>query len=109
MEGVKTITGTQTLTPAAEKAAQKKDGEQTMVPLFYQPKLTIGSPDDPLEKEADDMADKVMRMEMPSPINFSSAKNTINRKCAHCEEEEKQLQRKKKQWRINFSSPSNCL
>ena len=94
MEGVKTITGTQTLTPAAEKAAQKKDGEQTMVPLFYQPKLTIGSPDDPLEKEADDMADKVMRMEMPSPINFSSAKDTINRKCAHCEEEENQLQRK---------------
>ena len=94
MEGVKTITGTQTLTPAAEKAAQKKDGEQTMVPLFYQPKLTIGSPDDPLEKEADDMADKVMRMEMISPINFSSSKNIINRKCAHCEEEEKKLQRK---------------
>ena len=62
--------------------------------LFIQPKLTVGSVDDPLEKEADDMADKVMRMEMPSPINFSSAINSVNRKCAHCEEEEKQLQRK---------------
>ena len=94
MEAVKTITNTQTLTPAAEKAAQKKECDQSLTPLFYQPKLTIGSPDDPLEKEADDMADKVMRMEMPAPINFSSAKNSVNRKCAHCEEEDKQLQRK---------------
>src|ERR1044071_2604587 len=61
-------------------------------PIQY--KLSIGSQDDPLEKEADDMADKVMRMEMPQPINFSSANNIVNRKCAHCEEEEKQLQRK---------------
>jgi Domain of unknown function (DUF4157) len=49
-----------------------------------------------LEREADAMADKVMRMSMPEPIGFSSAKNSIQRKCAHCEEEEKkeQLQRK---------------
>ena len=70
MEAVKTITNAQTHAPAAEKVVQKKEGEQSFTPLFYQPKLTIGSPDDPLEKEADDMADKVMRMEMPSPINF---------------------------------------
>jgi len=61
--------------------------------LFVQPKLSIGAPDDPLEKEADDMADKVMRMSIPEPINFSNAGNPIQRKCAHCEEE-KQLHRK---------------
>jgi hypothetical protein len=68
--------------------------EPSCLSAYVQRKLTIGSPDDPLEKEADGMADKVMRMEMPQPINFSSAKNSINRKCAHCEEEEKQLQKK---------------
>jgi hypothetical protein len=44
-----------------------------------QRKLSIGAVN-PLENEADDMADKVMRM--PS-------QNFIQRKCAHCEEEEK--------------------
>lgn len=63
--------------------------------LIISPKLSIGSPDDPLEREADDMADKVMRMEMPEPISFSQNKNSVSRKCAHCEEEEKkELNRK---------------
>ncbi len=43
-------------------------------------KLSVGAPDDPLEHEADAMADRVMRM--PSS-------NFVQRKCAHCEEEEK--------------------
>ncbi len=47
-------------------------------------KLSIGSSVDPLEHEADAMADKVMRM----PEN-----GLIQRKCSSCEEEEK-LQRK---------------
>jgi hypothetical protein len=86
-----------TSTPVSESLSlQKKQSDENI--FFYQApiqcKLSIGSPDDPLEKEADDMADKVMRMEMPQPINFSSARNTIARKCAHCEEEEKQLQKK---------------
>lgn len=46
--------------------------------LFYQPKLSVGSPDDPLEREADDIADRVMRMPESS---------FIQRKCTHCEEE----------------------
>jgi len=93
MEAAKATMNTVTATPAAihsEKDTAKKFGSS----LFVQRKLTIGSPDDPLEKEADDMADKVMRMEMPSPIELSSAKNSVHRKCAHCEEEEKQVQRK---------------
>lgn len=49
--------------------------------LFFQPKLAINPPDDHYEQEADATADRVMRM-------------PVQRKCKHCEEEEKQLQRK---------------
>src|ERR1044072_1291138 len=48
--------------------------------LIIQTKLTVGATDDPLEHEADAMADKVMRM---------PEQNFIQRKCAQCEEEEK--------------------
>ena len=43
-------------------------------------KLAIGVPDDPFEHEADAMADTIMRM---------PEQNFIQRKCNHCEEEEK--------------------
>jgi hypothetical protein len=59
-----------------------------------QPKLTINTPNDIYEKEADDMADKVMCMPIPEPINFSTSANFISRTCADCEKEEKELQRK---------------
>ena len=42
-------------------------------------KLSVGAVDDPMEAEADAMADKVMRM---------PEQNFIQRKCSHCEEEE---------------------
>ena len=44
-----------------------------------QTKLTVGSSDDPYEREADTMADRIMRMAEP---------NFIQRKCAECEKEE---------------------
>ena len=47
-------------------------------------KLRIGSPDSPLERQADAVADQVMRM--PEP--------TVQRKCARCQEDEKTLHRK---------------
>ena len=50
-----------------------------------QPKLAIGPVDDPLEREADAIADRVMRM--PEPAQ-SRANATLQRKCAACEEEE---------------------
>nr|WP_294872810.1 DUF4157 domain-containing protein [uncultured Pedobacter sp.] len=52
------------------------DGEAS---FFLQTKLNVGDPDDPFEKEADDVADKVMR---------SSDANFVQLKCAACEEEE---------------------
>lgn len=53
--------------------------------LPLQTKLSVGAVNDPLEEEADAMADKVMRMP-EAPF--------IQRKCAHCKEEEQQIQRK---------------
>ena len=71
--------------------------QQTPTPkpgMFIQPKLTINQPNDAYEKEADAMADKVMRMEQPGvqlkPLPISS----VQRKCEHCEDEEKKMQRK---------------
>ncbi len=64
--------------PAAEPLKQDWDKE-ALQGISVQRKLSIGSVDDPLEQEADDMAGKVMRMpEQPF----------VQRKCAHCEEEE---------------------
>ncbi len=65
---------------------------------FFQAKLTINKPGDEYEQEADAVADKVMRMPDRTPRNnlfFQPAISAIQRKCAHCEEQEKQqLQRK---------------
>ncbi len=70
---------------------------------FFQPKLTINNPNDKFEQEADAVAHKVMQKEIPSqqkkPDNNSFFKampisiTPIQRKCAHCEDEEK-MQRK---------------
>ncbi len=49
--------------------------------LRIQPKLTVGAIHDPLEHEADVVADQVMRM--PEP-------HFIQRKCSQCEDEEAQ-------------------
>ncbi|MET0391908.1 MAG: DUF4157 domain-containing protein [Chitinophagaceae bacterium] len=79
---------------------------------FIQPKLTINNPGDRYEQEADAMAATVMRMKdpvvqaktdtglffKPTPV----ALTPVQRKCAHCEEEEKKAQRKE----INREEPA---
>jgi len=71
----------------------KKEATPFFSPVVIQPKLTIGPPNDSYEQEADAMAEKVMRMAdkdvSPTPV----PPVVIQKKCAHCEEEEK-LQRK---------------
>ena len=70
-----------------------------------QAKLTVGAPDDPYEREADAMADKVVqRLAVsppdgdrndeipPAPLDQPSA---VQRKCAACEQEEKEKIREK--------------
>jgi hypothetical protein len=57
-------------------------------------KLQAGSVNDPLEAEADRVADRVMRMPDPE-VAIRTAAPQISRKCAGCEEEEEgKLQRK---------------
>lgn len=47
--------------------------------------MTVGPVNDPMEHEADAMAERVMRMQEPV---------VVHRKCAHCEKEEEQAHRK---------------
>ncbi len=66
-------------------------------PAFFQPKLTVNQPNDVYEREADAMADKVMRMAGHS-INqntfFKPVDGAVQRKCQACEEEDKHVHRK---------------
>ncbi len=66
--------------PTQRKAANQSDVSNLAVgrDIFFQPKLTVGSPNDPLEHEADAVADRVVRM---------PEQNFVQRKCASCEEE----------------------
>jgi len=56
-----------------------------------QAKLKIGAVNDPLEHEADHVADRVRRMPAPE-VSVAAALRQVSRKCADCEEEK--LQRK---------------
>lgn len=65
---------------------------------FIQPKVNISQPGDPMEKEADATADRVMRMSEPSVQASSSAPpdDELQRKCDSCDKEEK-VQRKEEE------------
>ncbi len=52
-----------------------------------QPKLSVSTPADPQELEADQAADRVMRI--LEPISVGSTPAAIQRKCAECDDEEK--------------------
>jgi hypothetical protein len=59
-----------------------------------QPKLAVGRVDDPLEHEADRIADQVVQMPAPDR-SIAAAPAQLSRKCAACEEEEQTLQSKR--------------
>lgn len=85
------------------KSGEKRKGNVFSGNIFFQPKLNINQPNDVYEQEADAVADKVMRMPDPSINNsfFKPAITSIQRKCAHCEEEEKKMQRKEINENVN--------
>jgi hypothetical protein len=56
-------------------------------PSFVQQKLTIGKVDDPLEHEADRIADRIMEAPTAEP-SIGSAPPQLSRKCAECAEED---------------------
>lgn len=75
------------------KQGNTSNTQNTARSFFFQPKSSINQPNDIYEKEANDVADKVMQMDtMVTPAFFSPV--SVQRKCAECEEEEKSLQRK---------------
>ncbi|MFT4016066.1 MAG: DUF4157 domain-containing protein [Agriterribacter sp.] len=65
---------------------------------FFQSKLTINQPGDKYEQEADTVAEQVMRTPGENKQMFFQPQitpiNTIQKKCAHCEEEENKVQMK---------------
>jgi hypothetical protein len=71
--------------------------KSTSTKHFFQPKLSINQPNDVYEHEADAMADKVMAVNdshLHQQTFFSPSIMPVQRKCQHCEEEEKKLHRK---------------
>ncbi len=66
------------MSPDARAAAMRQSALQR--------KATVSEPGDTYEREADEVADQVMRMAEPAPLRLSPM--TIQRKCAACEEEE---------------------
>jgi len=90
---------------AQRQLLQRTIGNQAMIRLLaeragvasnapgpVQAKLEVGSVNDPLEHQADRVADQVMRMPAPE-VSVAAAPPQVSRKCAECQEEEK-LQRK---------------
>jgi outer membrane protein OmpA-like peptidoglycan-associated protein len=80
-------------------------------PVGLQAKLKIGAVNDPLEHEADRVADHVMRMPAPDSapeVALRAPSRQASRKCAACEDEEK-LQRSPAEpgveWDGNEASP----
>ena len=83
-------------------------------PTGLQTKLTISQPDDPYEREADHVADQVMRMATPPTgpkLSFSRhVEQSAQRKCDQCEEEEEnKLQRKPDSGGDASVSPSTAV
>jgi hypothetical protein len=56
------------------------------VPLSrpIQAKLEVGAADDPLEREADQVADRIMRMADPASVSSSESGQEVRRKCQCC-------------------------
>jgi outer membrane protein OmpA-like peptidoglycan-associated protein len=70
-------------------------GNQSHLRLLpLQRKLAIGSVNDPLEAEADRVAEHVTRTATPPPLEPRPSPLHLSRKCASCKEEEQKLQTK---------------
>jgi hypothetical protein len=74
-------------TPVRESAGRTPRAASPPLHGIVQCKLTIGSVDDPLEHEADRVADQVMGAS-DNALSFTRAPPRISRACASCEREE---------------------
>ncbi len=75
-----------------QRQAEDDDEKELLQPLPIQTRLTIGAVDDPLEKEADGVADQVMRSPSSThtPHGATRADVSLQRFCTECAEEEVQ-------------------
>jgi HEAT repeat protein len=67
--------------------APNRPGQPKTPSPLIQPKLVIGQVNDPLEHEADRIADQVMLIRGPD-LSVAAAPSHVSRKCAVCEEED---------------------
>ena len=84
----------------SQRSSGRGPGQTGQLSFFrpiIQTKLTVNSPNDSYEQEADAVADKIMRMTDKDVVQtkfFQPTISPVQRKCQHCEEEEKKLARK---------------
>lgn len=78
----------ETLKAQKEQKIQSKKNNSSFFKSVIQKKLSVGSANDSYEVEADQVADKVMKMSEPSP-HIAHTGALLQRKCAACEQEEK--------------------
>src|SRR5215472_4253481 len=76
---------------ACKKGAEHGDSEHRHETAQHVPSLKINQPGDRFEREADAVAEQVMRTTQRRSGNALSSNSSpgLQRKCAHCEEEEK--------------------
>jgi hypothetical protein len=84
---VKRIAGNQATGVVPEMQAQKAEIRNILRGPAVQAKLTVSEPGDEHEREADRVADEVMRMPDDSVASISAAPQGIQRMCAECEDE----------------------
>ena len=83
--------------PISHTSSIPEQASKAVNRFFFQPKLTINEPDDIYEREADAVADKIMRMTDNNATQnnfFKPSVPVLQRTCTDCEEEEKKLKRK---------------
>ena len=89
---MKTVGDNKADTHAKQTAPFFSGGNSSFFKPVVQPKLTVNQPGDEYEREADAVADKVMRMtdtSLNQDAFFKPAASHIQRKCAHCDDEER--------------------
>ena len=72
--------------PTSQHAGHRRAVRQILGHAEIQPKLVVGAPDDKYEREADRMADAVMRMPAPAPHSQNAAP------CPSCEAQHQELE-----------------
>src|SRR5690554_1197694 len=86
-------------------------GTKSSAPFFAQPTPTLNPHNRRLEREADVVTDRVKEMPEIESVQrtfFRSAISSLQRKCSHCEEEEKRTQPNKKEVTANDTLQSHA-